>query len=31
MGIDPDWENSQDARLAPTAIKGTNIWFESEN
>lgn len=31
MGIDTDWVNLQDGRLAPTAIEGINFWFESKN
>jgi hypothetical protein len=31
MGVDSDWINPQDGRLAPTAIEGINFWFESEN
>lgn len=31
MGIDSDWVNLQDGRLAPTAVEGINFWYESEN
>jgi hypothetical protein len=31
MGIDSDWVNLQDGRLAPNAIEGINIRFESKN
>jgi len=31
MGIDSDWINLQDGRLAPTAIEGLNLWLQASN
>jgi hypothetical protein len=31
MGIDSDWVNLQDGRLAPTAIEGIHFFFKSKN
>lgn len=31
MGIDSDWVNLQDGRLAPTAIEGVHFFYKSKN
>ena len=31
MGINSDWINAQDGRLAPTAVEGGYAWFQPDN